>query len=750
MDFTPEKYIRRAVSLITAILVTAYAGLLFNHFGFLDIGSGVKYTTAQLVVIAGVVVIPELMLIACRRGYDLLAGLVIQALVLAVPFLLVDEAFLHSLPQIVWLPYVLAIAICGTRWAILTFVTTVAVIFMFFPIADTRTPIATAAIAAIIFVVSMFSKIMQDKLIAKALAVEKAAKDSETALRKSEERYRAVFQHTIDAISVSRISDGTYLEANDAFFQLTGFSPDEIIGVREGVKIVWADMTKFDEMQRHLAVHPAITNFEACFKRKEGGHFWGLLSSRTTEIDGVLCRIAVTRDITEHREAEELIHSLAYFDQLTQLPNRIQLVNRLRQTMDVQVSSGSFGALLLIDLDDFKTLNDSRGHGAGDMLLKQIAERLVCCIQTSDTVARSGGDEFIVMLAEIGHSQEEAMEQAKHMAETVLAVLNQEFRLEQIIHRNTVSIGVCLFSGREIGTEPLMKRLELAMYRAKHEGKNRIRFFDPSMEAAIVQRAALEIDLRNALPENQFFLHYQAQIADAQLVGAEVLVRWRHPTRGIVSPAEFIPLAEETGLVVPLGQWVLENACHQLARWNRNPRLEHLTIAVNVSIQQFNQANFVDQVLAILSKTGADPTRLKLELTESLLASDVNAIIVKMNVLKAEGIRFSLDDFGTGYSSLSYLKRLPIDQLKIDQSFVRDLLDHPADIAIARTIIRLGQDLGLAVIAEGVETAQHQAFLSELGCKAYQGYLYGRPMSIEDFELQPGFIDQGAISPSKS
>jgi len=739
MDLTKQTFIRWTILATSVLFAILFAAALLSYFGYLRLPNSALYTPVQIIGLAVATALPGIMGAAYMRGHEWITGVTILALNFLFPFFLIDEAFKYSIPQAIWIPFALALAICSTRWAILTFATTLAVLFAFFPITAVQYPFG-AVVTMLIFIVLTLGKLLQESLTAKALAAEKAARDSEAALRKSEERYRAVFQHTVDAISVSRIADGTYLEANEAFFEMTGYHPDEIMGVSGGTQIIWEDPRKLNEMQHRLSQYGEVRNYEVCFKRKDGASFWGLTSSRVLDIDGIPCRISVTRDITEHKKADELINRLAYFDQLTQLPNRILFADRLQQTMAAQVQNGAFGALLLIDLDDFKILNDTRGHECGDLLLKQVAERLVCCAQPNDTVARFGGDEFAMMLADLGNIEKDAAAQAQAMAETVLAVLGQEFHLNAGIHRNTASIGICLFSGPEVGTETLLKQVELAMYQAKHAGRNLIRLFDPAMEVAIEKRAAMENDLRDALLEQQFVLHYQAQIAGTQLVGAEALVRWQHSQKGMVSPGEFIPLAEETGLIVSLGRWVLEDACSQLAKWGSDPKLEHLTMAVNVSVQQFHQADFVEQVLDVLRETGANPRRLKLELTESLLASNVNAIIEKMHTLKAKGIRFSLDDFGTGYSSLSYLKRLPIDQLKIDQAFVRDLLVNPDDIAIAKTIIKLGQNMGLGVIAEGVETAQHQAFLAELGCKVYQGYLYGRPMPIMDFEQRPEFL----------
>jgi diguanylate cyclase (GGDEF)-like protein len=467
----------------------------------------------------------------------------------------------------------------------------------------------------------------------------------------------------------------------------------------------------------------------------KGGRRW-LETHAVPMLDkGEVVQLAVTRDITERKQAEDRIEELAFFDQLTGLPNRTLLMDRLKQAMTASSRNDSHGALLFIDLDHFKTLNDTLGHDMGDLLLKQVAQRLTLCVREGDTVARLGGDEFVVMLANLSASERDAATGIEAVAEKVLAALNQTYQLNNVAFHSTASIGVTLFRGRIASIDDLMKQADLAMYKAKETGRNTFRFFDPAMESVVKERAALEGDLRRALAGNQFVLHYQAQVAGkGRVTGAEVLVRWQHPDRGMVSPADFIPLAEETGMILPLGEWVLETACTQLAKWAAQTEMAHLTVAVNVSAHQINRPDFVKQVLAVLEHTGADPRRLKLELTESLLVHNVEQIIEKMFALKARGVGFSLDDFGTGYSSLSYLKRLPLDHLKIDQSFVRDVLTDPNDAAIARTVVALAQSLGLGVIAEGVETEAQRDFLAREGCHAYQGYFFSRPLPIEGFE----------------
>ena len=391
---------------------------------------------------------------------------------------------------------------------------------------------------------------------------------------------------------------------------------------------------------------------------------------------------------------------------------------------------------MLIDLDDFKIINDTLGHDQGDLLLQQVAKRLQDCVRQSDTVARLGGDEFIVLLEDLSQDGQEVATKATAMGEKIIATLNRPYLINGTEHRSTASIGVSLFDGKHLGnTEEALKQADLAMYQAKSSGRNTLRFFDPQMQAVVNARAILEAGLREAIAQQQFALHYQPQVNGGNKVtGAESLVRWYDPRRGMVSPAEFIPVAEESGLILKLGQWVLDTACNQLAQWAGQACMAHITVAVNVSARQFHQTDFVEQVVNTLKRTGANPQRLKLELTESMLISDVEGVISKMSALKRLGVCFSLDDFGTGYSSLAYLKRLPLDQLKIDLGFVRDILVDTNDAAIAKMVTALAGSMGLAVIAEGVETQDQRDFLVGLGCHDYQGYLFSKPLPLADFE----------------
>ncbi len=448
------------------------------------------------------------------------------------------------------------------------------------------------------------------------------------------------------------------------------------------------------------------------------------------------------RQLAESRslEADSEIAHLAFFDQLTGLPNRRLLIDRLQQAFASSLRSGREGALLFLDLDNFKDINDTLGHDIGDLLLQQTAQRLEDCVREGDTVARLGGDEFVVMLEDLSKQHIEAAAiQAKAVGEKIRATLSQPYQLAKYEYHSTPSIGVTLFSDYGKSAEELLKRANIAMYQAKKAGRNALRFFNPKMQDDINARTSLEGELGKALEKQQFHLYYQIQVDSSHRpLGAEALIRWIHPERGMVSPAQFIPLAEDTGLILPIGQWVLDTACAQLKAWEQDALTRDLVLAVNVSAGQFSHADFVAQVQATVQRHAINPMRLKLELTESMLVEHIEDTIAIMSTLKAIGIEFSLDDFGTGYSSLQYLKKLPLDQLKIDQSFVRDLATDRNDKAIVRTIIAIAQSMELDVIAEGVETEEQRQLLVDKGCTHYQGYLFGKPVPIEEFEASLG------------
>ncbi len=532
-------------------------------------------------------------------------------------------------------------------------------------------------------------------------------------------------------------ANSVILRVNRAFSEITGYSPEDVVGKAPNLLKSGRHDAPFYAAMWEGIERTGVWQGEIWNRRKNGDVYpaW-LMITAVKDDEGLTTHyVGTSTDVTERKKAEDEIKNLAFYDPLTGLPNRRLLLDRLRHAMASSSRSARHGALLFLDLDNFKTLNDTRGHDIGDLLLQEVAQRLGTCVREVDTVARLGGDEFVVMLEDLSDNLLEAATQTEIVGEKILSTLNQTYHLADYACHSTPSIGVTLFADHQGSIDDLLKRADLAMYQAKAAGRNTLRFFDPEMQSVVSTRAALEADLREAVIKQQFLLYYQTQVDGAgRPTGVEVLLRWQHPLRGLVSPLEFIPLAEETGLILPLGHWVLETACAQLTVWAARPEMAHLTVAVNVSARQFHHADFVDQVLAVLDHTGANPKRLKLELTESLLVDDVEGVIAKMTVLKVQGVSFSLDDFGTGYSSLSYLKRLPLDQLKIDQSFVRDILIDTNDSAIAKMVVALAESMGLTVIAEGVEIEAQKDFLARNGCRAYQGYLFSRPLPIEEFE----------------
>lgn len=450
---------------------------------------------------------------------------------------------------------------------------------------------------------------------------------------------------------------------------------------------------------------------------------------------GVLMSGFVT-DVSERKRAERQIEQLAFYDALTGLPNRRLLIERLQQALLGAARHGNYSAVLFIDLDNFKDLNDSMGHDVGDMLLVQVAQRLLGSVRDTDTVSRLGGDEFVLLVGDLGDDAVSATTQVEQIGHKILSRLNLVYDLNKLEHHSTPSMGVALLSAEVKSVEELLKQADMAMYQSKAAGRNTMRFFDPAMQALVAKRTVLDHDLRMALRHKEFLLYYQPVVDDtADLVGFEALVRWQHPRRGLLTPGEFIAQAEQTGLIVPLGQWILREACDQLKRWASKPETAALTMAVNVSSRQFRHPDFVTQVLKIVHSTGVDSRLLKLEITESLLVTDMPDVVEKMNALRVEQLVFSLDDFGTGYSSLTYLKQLPLSQLKIDQSFVRDMLTDSSDATIAVTVLGLGNSLNLQVVAEGVEERGQWQFLQRHGCKLFQGFLFGKPAPIEQMRL---------------
>ncbi|MBE7458922.1 MAG: EAL domain-containing protein [Zoogloeaceae bacterium] len=562
------------------------------------------------------------------------------------------------------------------------------------------------------------------------MAAQERLQASEAELRIAE----ALFQ-SLQAVMVTN-GRGIIQRVNEAFLQLTGYEREEILGRTPKLLRSGHHDEPFYAAMREEIARSGQWQGEIWDRHKSGAVFPKWLTIRAVG-DGqgaVTHFVATYMDIRERKQAEDRIRQLSFYDALTQLANRSLMLEMLGRAMAAGAHSGRQGAVLLIDLDRFKLINDSLGHTQGDLLLQQAGQRLRQCVGEGGTVARIGGDEFAIVLPDLCASRESAACQAEQAAEQVMRALGEAYRLGDGEYRGTASVGVALFSGSEASGEEVLKQAELAMYKAKSDGRNGLRFFEAALEEAAHRRLFLEREMDRALAARQFLLHYQPQVEGGVAYGAEALVRWRHPERGLISPAEFIPLAEETGQIVALGGWVLDCACDQLAAWAAHPVTAGLELSVNISASQFLQEDFVDRVAQALERSGITPAKLKLELTESLMAGNADGVIKKMHALKDRGVRLSLDDFGTGYSSLSYLRRMPFDQLKIDQSFVREVLTDANAAAIARSIAALAHSLGLAVVAEGVETAEQRDFLNDIGCTKYQGYFYSRPLPLAEFE----------------
>ena len=533
------------------------------------------------------------------------------------------------------------------------------------------------------------------------------------------------------------------LRVNKAYTEVTGYTAEESVGQTPSLLKSGRQDPAFYTAMWECISRTGTWQGEIWNRRKNGTVYAEHLSVSAVKNDaGTLTHyVGSFSDLTSYKAAEEQIHDLAFTDLLTGLPNRRHLIVRLQQAITAGESQQYQSALLILNLDNFKNLNSTLGRAQCDQILQHVAKRLNAAVRDGDTVARVDGDQFAVILTDLNQDPQQMLRHVEAAAGKMLEAINQPYQLAGSTILCTASVGITLFGAQYEETVEPLKRAELALYQAKAAGRNTLRFFDADMQAVVDARIALEAALRQAINNKYFVLYYQAQVSDSEgIVGVEALIRWIDPKRGMVSPVEFIPLAEETGLILPIGAWVLETACQQLALWAAQPAMEHLSIAVNVSAQQFRESNFVEQVLATLERTGGNPRRLKLELTESVLIADAEDVIVKMNALKAIGIGFAIDDFGTGYSSLSYLKRLPLERLKIDQSFVRNILMDPDDAAISRAVIAMATSMGLGVIAEGVETEAQSDFLASLGCHNYQGYLFSKPLPVAEFEaLARGF-----------
>lgn len=597
--------------------------------------------------------------------------------------------------------------------------------------------ISAALIAALLIIFQWFSVLILNR----RLESEKhEVRKNIEALHESERRWQFALEGAGDGVWDWNIPTGKVI-FSDKWKEMLGYRaaeiggdleawnkcvhPDDLPGAMASMQAYWKGLSR-----TYVHEHRVIC--------KDGSIKWildrGMIVSRDAE-GNPLRLVGTYSDMTSRRNAEEEIKNLAFYDPLTRLPNRRLLLDRLNQALANSARSGRQGALLFIDLDDFKTLNDTLGHDIGDLLLKQVAERLSACVREGDTVARLGGDEFVIVLEDLSEQILLAAPQIEVIGEKLLASLIQPYRLAGNEQHSSSSIGATLFHGHDLTVDELLKQADIAMYEAKKAGRSALRFFDPQMQANITARVLLETELRKALENNQFQLYYQIQVdSRPRAIGAEALIRWMHPRLGVVSPLVFIPLAEETGMILPIGSWVLETACAQLKAWEGRPDTRGLQLAINVSALQFRQVDFVEQVCAALRQSAISPDRLKLELTESLVLADIDDTVNKMNSLREIGVHFSMDDFGTGYSSLSSLKKLPLTQLKIDQSFVRDVTTDQDDAVIVQTIIAMARNLGIDVIAEGVETEEQRAFLEANDCSVFQGYLFSKPVPLDAFE----------------
>ena len=527
------------------------------------------------------------------------------------------------------------------------------------------------------------------------------------------------------------------LRVNQTFTNITGFSAEESIGQKASILKSGHQSAEFYQAMWKSINETGEWSGELLNRRKNGEVYPEHLTiTAVKDANGQVTNyVGSSTDISVAKAASEKIKSLAFFDPLTNLPNRRLFSDRLAQALANSSRSGNHGALLFLDLDHFKTLNDTLGHDYGDLLLKLVAERLSSCVREGDTVARIGGDEFVLLMENLSVNNVDAANQIETIGEKILTALNQPYKLNTQEYISTPSIGVSLFSDHEESAEDLLKHADIAMYQAKKAGRNTLRFFDPVMQDAINIRVDLERELQKAIEQDQFELYYQVQMNHTgNPFGAEALIRWNHPERGMIPPFQFITIAEETGLITNIGEWVMNKACAQLHAWQQDPVMKELSLAVNVSAKEFLQPDFAAKIKACVNHHHIDNSKLKLELTESMLIDNIQYIINTMNALGEIGIQFSLDDFGTGYSSLQYLKTLPLSQLKIDQSFVRDLATNSSDETIVLTIITMAQSLGLNVIAEGVETEEQLKLLKAHGCENYQGYFFSKPIPIEEFD----------------
>ena len=551
-------------------------------------------------------------------------------------------------------------------------------------------------------------------------------------------RVAAITFETHDAILITN-SAGYIVSVNNAFAENTGYSAQEVIGKRPNILKSGRHNKEFYTQLWGALLRDGVWEGEIWNRRKSGEAYpeWLRITAVKNKDQKTTHYVGMYRDaeILLHQD-EKKMHQLAFYDGLTGLPNRGLFLDRFQAALPNSLRNNNWGAILFIDLDHFKTINDTLGHNFGDILLTEAAQRIQASVRKIDTVARLGGDEFVVLIEGVGGNSDDASRKAMLVAEKIRTELVKPYTLKEAEHRSSCSIGIALFHGAEETIDTILQHADIAMYQAKNVGRNAVRFFDHSMQQDVIARAVLEKELHQAIEQGQLRLFYQIQVDRAQKpLGAEVLLRWVHPERGLIPPSEFIPIAEENGLILTMGQWVLETACAQINAWRGDPVLKRMQLAVNVSSKQFQQPDFVEKVVDTVERHAINPHLLKLELTESVVLKNIGDTIEKMRQLKYYGIELSLDDFGTGYSSLSYLKLLPLDQIKIDQAFVRDMTENRGDMVMIQTVVDLGINFELEVIAEGVETEMQFKLLSRYGCGFFQGYMFSKPIALDQFEV---------------
>jgi len=585
-------------------------------------------------------------------------------------------------------------------------------------------------------------------LAASQIALRASEARYRAAFQTSETRYRTAFEVSQDPCAISRLADGAFIEVNAAFVKTLGYEREQVVGRTSRELCLFPREGDRERMVERVRRDSFCHEFEVKLRRKNGEVFWGAMSASMIELEGVPHIFSSLRDLSPAQAAEDEIYKLGYYDPLTCLPNRRLLLDRLRHAL-VAGTGGLKQTLMLVDLYNFKALNDTLGHSTGDLMLKEVARRMTACVRETDTVARFGGDEFAVMLEDLGRDPQEVATHAKTVADKILSAIGEPYLLDGQECRGAASVGVTVFGGPQDSTLEVLQQVEIALYEAKSAGRNSIHYFVPALQEAVNARATLEEDLRRAIERDEFVLYYQPQVERGRVTGVESLIRWRHPARGLLVPKEFISLTEETGLILPVGKWCLEVACAQLAAWSLRKETAPLTIAVNISAVHIRQPEFVPQVLTALDRAGAKPERLRLELTETVLVNNVEDTIAKMAELRSHGVRFCLDDFGTGYSSMAYLNRLPLDRLKIDRSFIEDLHTGINSGAIAAAIVSLGRALKLSVIAEGVETEEQRAFLAGLGCHKYQGFLCSPALPLKECEAFLADFNRAAGKPGR-